>query len=73
MAKSKHPSTLTEVLRSTMADCGMTRYQLSQMTGINQSALGRFLHGERDLQLATADLLAEALGLELVAKRKQRA
>jgi transcriptional regulator with XRE-family HTH domain len=74
MAKAKQHAAMTvsESLRSAMADCGMTRYQLSKQTGINQSALGRFFKRERDLQLETVDVLAEVLGLELV-KRKQKA
>ncbi len=72
MAK-KEP--LSERLRRAILQCGMSRYALSKQTGISEATLSRFVVGRRGLMIDHADLLAEALGLELVAKgrRKKRA
>jgi len=40
-------------------------YQIAQDAGVSQIVVSRFLSGERDIRLATADKLAEALGLKL--------
>jgi len=65
MAK-KEP--LSERLRRAIRQCGMSRYALSKQTGISEATLSRFVVGRRGLMIDHADLLVEALGLELVAK-----
>ena len=40
--------------------------QVAQDAGVSQSVLSRFVAGDRDIHLATADKLAEVLGLNLV-------
>ena len=44
-------------------------YQIAQDAGVSQIVLSRFLSGERDIRMATADKLAEALGLKLASAR----
>jgi len=58
---------LANRIRAAMLASGLTRYQLSQQTGIAQSVLGRFASGERDLTLSTASRLVPTLGLDLMA------
>jgi transcriptional regulator with XRE-family HTH domain len=58
---------LADRIRAAMLASGLTRYQLSQQTGIAQSVLGRFASGERDLTLSTASRLVPTLGLDLMA------
>jgi len=41
-------------------------YEIEQATGINHAVLGRFLSGERDIRLATAERLCQHFGLTLV-------
>ena len=45
----------------------MTVYQIAKGAHVSQIIISRFLSGERDIRMATADKLANALGLELVA------
>jgi predicted transcriptional regulator len=59
-------------LRRAVNECGMTRYQLSQKTGIPQSVLSRFIHGERGLAMDSISKLVDVLGLELRACRKRK-
>jgi hypothetical protein len=43
-----------------------TAYGLSKSTGVNVRSIQRWINGEQDLALASADRLAAALGLRLV-------
>jgi ribosome-binding protein aMBF1 (putative translation factor) len=63
---------LADRIRAAMLASGMTRYQLSQQTGIDQAVLGRFASGKRDLTLSTASRLVPALGLKLGATKTKR-
>jgi transcriptional regulator with XRE-family HTH domain len=49
-------------------ESGVSRYRISKDTGVEQSALSRFMSGERGLDLVSVEKLAEYLGLELVKK-----
>lgn len=61
---TRHPKPISEVLRKAIANYG-TLYQVAKDSGISWSVLQRFQTGRRDLRLATADRLAQFLGLEL--------
>lgn len=65
-------NTLAETIRAAMTASTLSRYALSQQTGIAQPVLGRFASGERDLTLETASKLLPALGLELVTRSARR-
>lgn len=65
-------NTLAEIIRAAMTASTLSRYALSQQTGIAQPVLGRFASGERDLTLETASKLLPALGLELVSRSARR-
>ena len=60
---------MTERLRRAIQTCGRSRNQLSLETGIDPATLHRFVHRQGSLSADGIDLLAEALGLELVARR----
>jgi plasmid maintenance system antidote protein VapI len=62
MAKRKKAS---EVLRAAIRESGLTSYRIAKDCGIKPDQIDRFVSGERDLRLATAELIAERLGLEL--------
>ena len=57
---------LSEQVRRAIANCGQTRYRISMETGINQSALTRFMSGERGLPMKTLDRLADYLDLNII-------
>ncbi len=69
MAKRK-PKTISEHLRDCVVHGGVTRYRIAKDTGIEQSALSRFVSGERGLSQAAIDTLAEYFGLRLVADKR---
>lgn len=59
-------SPLTDQLRHAIRARSGSAYELAQVAGVDSGILSRFLRGERDVTLATADRLAVALGLKLV-------
>jgi DNA-binding phage protein len=66
----KVSETLRTAVKAAIAQ-GKTRYVISRDSGVDHTALGRFLTERRDVRLSTVDRLAESLGLELTAKRAQ--
>ena len=56
---------LSQALRDALRTSDKTIYQIAQTAGVSQIVISRFLSGERDIRMATADKLAEALGLKL--------
>ena len=67
---TKKPETLSDQLRQIIADCGMSRYQISKDSGVPEAALSRFVNRKTGLTTDTLDRLAPTLGLELIAKRR---
>ena len=61
------PRSLSTSLKKAMKHSPKTSYQLAKEAGVSQIMVSRFLSGKRDIRLATADRLAHALGLKLVA------
>ncbi|MEZ6243369.1 MAG: helix-turn-helix transcriptional regulator [Phycisphaerales bacterium] len=60
-------ATVSETLRRELERCGQTRYAVSKATGIPESVLSRFFHGQ-PLRGANLDKLADYLGLVLTRK-----
>ena len=46
-------------------------YRLAKDSGVPQPVVNRFVTGERDLKLATADRLTEFLGMKLTQPRRK--
>lgn len=64
---------LSEQIRNAVLMSDKTRYAIAVGSGIDHAVLRRFMRGERDIKLKTAEQLAEYLGLELVQKKKPKA
>ncbi|WP_254512729.1 helix-turn-helix domain-containing protein [Anatilimnocola floriformis] len=54
---------LSEFLKQAIQSSDKSVYQICKDAGVSQIVVSRFLSGERDIRLATADRLAKALGL----------
>jgi hypothetical protein len=64
MAKKKpQRTTLPDGLRQALTNSGKSSYQLMTETGVNHGVILRFLKGERDIRMETAEKLAAAVGL----------
>lgn len=64
--------TYAEMIRATVEARGLTAYALARDSGVNSAVVGRFLKGERDVTLTTAEKLCRALGLELRPVRRRK-
>ena len=64
---------LSEQLRRIVANSGKTLGQITRDTGIDKSALSRFVNGERGVSMEAMDKLGEYLGLRIVKATKSRA
>jgi MoCo/4Fe-4S cofactor protein with predicted Tat translocation signal len=56
---------LTQALRDALRASNKSMCQIAQDAGVSQIVVSRFLSGKRDIRMATADKLAEALDLKL--------
>ncbi|MFI5456830.1 MAG: helix-turn-helix domain-containing protein [Isosphaerales bacterium] len=59
-------------LRRAIRESAISRYVISGRTGIAQSTLSKFVHGERGLSLGSIDRLMDCLGLEIQPRRKRK-
>jgi plasmid maintenance system antidote protein VapI len=64
-AKKAKPATLTDQLKAAIERSGLSIYAISKGSGVAQPVLSRFMAGERDIRMATADKLAAFFGLRL--------
>ena len=65
MSKPTPRPTMAEVLRKAVREPGLSVNAVAKAAGIAQPVLHRFVTGERDLTLDTAQKLADYFGLEL--------
>jgi hypothetical protein len=63
---------LSESLRKAVLASKKTRYAIAVGSGVDHAVLRRFMRGERDIKLTTAENLADFLELELSPKKKAR-
>lgn len=56
---------LSVSLKDAIRASNKSMYQIAQDAGVSQIVVSRFLSGERDIRMATADKLAEVLGLKV--------
>jgi len=66
MKKRKKIPTMTETIQQKINEDDRTIYRIAKDAGTSTAVVSRFLKGERDIRLATADRIAKALGLTLV-------
>lgn len=57
---------LTDQLRQAILDCGQSQYRICKDTGIDKTALCRFVNGDRGVSMEVLNTLGEHLGLRLV-------
>jgi plasmid maintenance system antidote protein VapI len=65
-------SEITDKLRQAVRDAGLSVNAVATAAGIPQPVLHRFMSGERDLTLRTAQKLADYLGLTLQPHQRAR-
>ena len=68
----KRADKLSDQLRQIIKDCDLSQYALTKQTGIDKSALSRFVRGERGLSIKALDKLGECLGLSFTVGERPR-
>ena len=68
MSKSKKAN-IEDKLRRAILDAKISRYKISQLSGVGEAQLSLFVNRKRTLTLTSAAKVAEALGLELIQKK----
>ena len=56
--------TIVDQLRKAIATSNETEYAIAKGSGVSQSVVNRFVHGERSIGLETAAKLCAYLGLQ---------
>jgi plasmid maintenance system antidote protein VapI len=64
MDASQPTRSLSETLRRTIADSGLSYNALERETGVTRASIMRFVRGDQSLRLDMADRLADFFGLE---------
>lgn len=64
-------SKIIDAIRKAIEASDKSRYRLWQETGIDQSHLRKVLNGETRLSYENLELLADALGLEIVIRPRR--
>jgi hypothetical protein len=62
IASKRGRRSFTDQIREAVKSSGMSRYLLSQQSGVDEGALSRFVHGA-GLSMESLDQVAEVLGL----------
>ena len=60
------PDSLSDALKRAIQTSDMTVYEIAKRAKVSQIIISRFLSGERDIRMATADKLARVHALKLV-------
>jgi hypothetical protein len=66
--QAPEPGSISDALRAAIQSSDKSIYKICQDAGISQIVVSRFLSGQRDIRLATADRLARALGIAVTGK-----
>jgi plasmid maintenance system antidote protein VapI len=62
---SDHSESITDVLRRTITDSGVSYKALSGATGVARASIQRFVDGRQSIRLDMADRLAAYFGLNV--------
>ncbi|HMP04809.1 MAG TPA: helix-turn-helix transcriptional regulator, partial [Lacipirellulaceae bacterium] len=62
-ASSRQPAPLSEMLKQAIRDSGRPLETVANDAGLSPTLVAGFMAGQRDIHMATADKLAQALGL----------
>ena len=65
-------SNLENVLRKAMKNSGLSTHELSDISGVTQPVICRFINGTRSINIKSVSKLAEALDLELKPKSRRK-
>ncbi len=67
------PNSLSEALRSAIRQSAQSADEIAEKAKVSPMIVSRFMSGERDIHLETADRLADVLGVKLTANTASNA
>ena len=62
---ARKPMSLSDQLKTIIRNSGKSLYEIAKRSGVGLPVLFRFMAGQRDIRLATANKLVDYLDLEL--------
>jgi plasmid maintenance system antidote protein VapI len=65
MDTCQHKAPISDLLRRTIADSGVSYNALQRETGVTRASIMRFVRGDQSIRLDMVDRLATFFGLEL--------
>lgn len=60
----RKPKRIDDALKAAIKASKLTHYAVAKLASVSPAQIDRFMAGDRDLRLATAAAIAEALGIE---------
>ena len=72
-SSAKCPNSLSEALRSAIRQSALSADEIAEKAKVSPMIIARFMSGERDIHLETADRLADVLGVKLTANTASNA
>ncbi len=66
MVKQQVDTMTADQIRQFVTDSGLSYYRIAKESGVPQPVVSRFMSGQQDILLGTAEKLAAFLGLRLV-------
>ena len=70
-SRKRKAKKVSDQIRAAIESSGVSIYRIAAETGIDKSALSRFMSGERGLSTTALDSLGEFLGLEIVVRKRK--
>jgi predicted transcriptional regulator len=64
--KSARKRSISDELRAAIRKTGLTHYRIGKNAGVTADMVDRFVYGDRDPQLSTAEKIAKGAGYRLV-------
>jgi transcriptional regulator with XRE-family HTH domain len=68
---SRKSESFTDQMRQLFIESGCTQAELRKATGLDRSAISRFVNGERQLRPESLNKVAEYLGWEIHVKKRK--
>lgn len=67
----RQKSALLDQIRAALADSGLSMYEVSKRSGVDQATLSRLMHRERGISVESLEKLAPVVGLRIVMTKRK--
>ena len=63
--KRKKRLKVSDQVRSAVENCGLTRYRIGKLSGVDHGTISRFMSGERGISTEALDAIGEVIELQV--------